>query len=364
MAVCEPFDAAALPRPFGLNNTGVICHFNSLLQGLATCPAFISAVTGNVSYMSRTATGGALYNFARAVKESADREGFVVDPSHSERAIRALVGDLRRRRPNIGFGSGMESASEGLALLLDMCEPESGTSTADAARADAVASAGQATNPVSAVFMQRTVVQTWCEQCHRRGRRGPDVPARCKPGVVAYRRDISYQRHFFNHTPDLKTPAGFARALVSTVDALQDYKCEACEAAGDDPKKGQVYRSYRMMRAPPVLQVVFNQYAGHTWHYFPHLFRLRSGAGGHFVYRAVAQVEHSGTLSGGHYWAKALRRAPPGGLAKYTLNDSMFSPAGPQAIAPSAQTYMVFYHFDREEAAEAAEGEPAAAGRG
>lgn len=375
MAACAPFRSGDLPAAFPLNNTGSICHFNALLQALASCPAFVKAVCDNRDYMAKTVTGSNLYNYIRAVRKSAEDTAFVVDARHSALVLQAMKGDLERRctanSAERRFGSAMESASEGLALLLSMCEPVSSVASTDAASDDAMAFVGQASNPISQVFMQRTVVQTWCEVCFLAGRRAPDVSSDRNHGVVSYRQDIGYQRCIFARDPTVNTPAKFAKALVSEITKLLDYKCELCmaeakkqvsaEAASAAAEAnlpvvrqppGKRYRSDRMVLIPPVLQIMFNQYGAHTSHYFPTQFHLTSKTGSTLVYRVVAQVEHSGNLRGGHYWAHALRQVPNGAetQATYILNDSSVA-AGP-ALGPTRQTYLVFYHFDHEKPAE------------
>ena len=65
-----------------------------------------------------------------------------------------------------------------------------------------------------------------------------------------------------------------------------------------------------------------------------------SRTGGALKYRLVAQIEHSGGLEGGHYWARCLRGG--GALQAFMLNDTGISPA---RFGPSAETYIVVYHF-------------------
>lgn len=367
MADLIPFDEKGVPRPFGLNNTGVICHFNALLQGLASCTAFTQTVVANREYMAQTPTGSALYNYVRAVQSSAADPAFQVDMTHSGRVLAALVGDLRHRRPRFQFGSGMESATEGLVLLLDMIEPPSAkASSVEEEGADAAASEGQKTNPIARLFHIRIRDRVWCRACSKGSLRS-DLNAPESAGVVSTRHDLLYQFHYFHY--DLRrqqaekdaaakgatfqeSPKDFTSGVLARLDPLLDYKCEQCTKAERKTPSGQVYRLYELRRMPTILVVLFNQYQKHTRRYFPKHIRIEGVVdGGDLTYRQVAQIEHSGSLHGGHYWARGLRQprappvagAPPPPLTAYVLNDGT---TAPNALGPEATVYTVIYHFD------------------
>jgi ubiquitin C-terminal hydrolase len=86
-----------------------------------------------------------------------------------------------------------------------------------------------------------------------------------------------------------------------------------------------------------VLVVLFNRYAEGGAVYYPPSVEIAT-AGGHAVYRLVATVEHSGTLAGGHYWARALREKS---ARMAMLNDATATDSD-DAVRPA---YLVFYHF-------------------
>jgi hypothetical protein len=367
MADLIPFDEKGLPRPFGLNNTGVICHFNALLQGLATCTAFTQTVAANRDYMAKTPTGSALYNYVRAVQSSAADPTFQVDMSHSGRVLAALIGDLRHRRPRFQFGNGMESATEGLVLLLDMVEPPSEkASSVEEEGADAAASEGQRTNPIARLFHIRIRDRVWCRACSKGSLRS-DLDAPGAAGIVSTRHDMLYQFNYFHYdlrkqqaekdaaatgVPMQESPKDFASGLLARLDPLIDYTCEQCTGAGRKTTRDQVYRLYEMRRMPTILVVIFNQYVNHTKRYFPKRIRIEGVlAGGDLTYRQVAQIEHSGSLHGGHYWARGVRQsralpvagADPPPASAHVLNDGT---TAPNVLGPEASVYTVIYHFD------------------
>lgn len=349
-------DPALVPTAFGLANTGAICYFNSLLQALSTCTHFGRAVRENMVYMSKTGTGAAMYNFMRAVELATsgevgpDGKQFVVDPRHSAQICIALFKALGELRPGFRFGGGMEGASEAVHLLLDMMEPPSEiAATKEAVGEDAIAFAGQITNPITPTFSMRIVEQLWCENCHKAGRRRDDVPDHCQVGVVSYRRDTQYSYHLFPGTKGIATPTAFAKRLRSHSSVVDDYKCEVCVAKGEIT--GRVFRSYNMTRTPPVLQIVLPQYHAHVNHYYPSAFCFTSNKGTQLMYRLVAQVEHSGNMHGGHYWTRALRKGRDGSIVPTMLNDQSVGTSPP--LAPNQAVYILFYHMVQELPAEA-----------
>lgn len=343
MIAMGALDVARIPPAYGLANTGAICYMNALLQALATATHFTQVVVASRAYMAQTRTGAALYNYARAVEAAAAREpGFAVDERHSAEILRALVEDLRERRPGVRFGGGMEGAAEAVSLILDMVEPPSAVAPADAG--EATCHAGQDANPVAQAFRMRVSVQTWCECCFVSGRRGPGVARAHRAGVVAHHRDTQYIFNMFPGAASGATPAEFARRLQTHTSVVEDYKCEVCAAAGEPT--GRVFRTHSMTRIPPVLQVLFPQYHGHQMVYYPERFQVAGIDGRPITYALVAQVEHAGCMDSGHYWARALRQGRDGAVVCAELNDRAVGAAA-RGLGPTAAAYIVFYHVVR-----------------
>jgi len=338
------YDPGAVPRPFGLENTGVICYFNGFLQALASCPAFVAAAVARRDYLGRTETGACLYNFLRAVEESSRDPAFVVDPSHSRRVLQALVADLGRRRPRAAFGQGMESATEALVHFLDMLEPE-----------------GDPDPPLARHFTVLVKNYLWCAGCAgaRSKSAGADTElARAKRGVVSEVTDTLSQYNYFHYDEaPPATPQEFSDRLELYPGVVEDYVCERCTAAGRP--RSRTCKVFRVTDASSVVVVVFNQYQGHRLRFFPPTITV---AGGKYI--RVAQIEHSGSLAGGHYWTAAYRQPPAhhkkgvSPVVPFELNDAHFRPA---QLQPQPTVYAVFYHYVCPADAKMAGASPAAA---
>jgi uncharacterized UBP type Zn finger protein len=321
----ESYEAGVIPRPYGLGNTGTICHFNALLQGLASCSAVVRAALSNRRYLSKTATGQALYDhFAATAPEvaaslgggaGAERfggEGAGLAGSSSV-LLQALVRDLRQRRPGFRFGPRQESASEGLVLLLDMLDDPAGEE-----------------NPIARAFYHRYEAQVYC--------------AACKAGV-SREQDVAVQFNLFHYDglpQPPRTPAAFSEMLLAQLSNLDGYRCESC---GD---RGGGYRHYCLRMIPEVLVCLFNLYDDRRprrVRYYPSRLHFPGRGGARLAYRQVAQIEHYGQRSGGHYVARGLR----GDGRVYCFNDASVAPS---SFGPTPNVYMVFYHYEGTEASQ------------
>lgn len=306
----ELYDPAWAPPAAGQQNvTGVLCHFSALLQALASCTSLARAVAGHREYLARTATGRAFYDYFWEAAPSGGRHAGAFAPGkepgrRSAALLRALVADLRARRPAHRYGPAQESATEGLVLLLEMLEPPG--------------PAPPQGHPITRLFMHRYEAQTIC--------------TRCRAAATPPLRDVAVQFNLFHHdAAHPTTPAEFGELLREQVSPLSGYECARCGPGGGA-------RLHRLRMVPEVLVCVFNAYGARRARYFPPRFPL-PGTEGALWYRWVAQVEHHGGLGGGHYQATALRKG--GGV--YRFSDEHWAPA---RGGPAPSVYAVFYHAD------------------
>lgn len=309
----EEYDPEGAPEPFGLENPGSLCYFNSLLQVLAGCTAFRRAVLAAGPAGFETATGRALEEFFR--RPGAGRES-------AAGLYEALRSDLAARKPAAlkAFGPGQNSATEAFLLLLEMLEAP-GAPGAEAPGAEA---GGR----LAALFRHRFRCEIFCPRC-----RAP--VSKTSDSALSL-----YLGHLDGPAPP-RTAEAFSRAVSCAVSAVEDFACPACPGA---PKGGAV-RVYSLTMVPEVLFCHFNRYAPPpaSGRFFPEFLAFPALGGGALRFRLVGQIEHSGGLEGGHYWARALRRG-----GSFCLNDAAVSRA---PLAPTANTYVVVYHYAGREGA-------------
>lgn len=294
-----PFNPDRIPNAFGLINTGVICYFNSVMQTLLTCTAFTDILCSN-NY-PQTRLGNAFHLIL--TKE--------VEFNH-QIILKLLLMDIKERRPNTPFGYGQESASETLLLLIEMIEPPD-----------------VKIGSISRLFMSKIRYQIYCKTCKK---------------IVSTQMD--YSLNFFHATPNNGAAAAsnngaaaaasdFAHALTHQKTEISDYQCDSCKTTTE------AIRISDLARIPNILFCMFNIYDGPTVHHFPEFLEFNSLVGKKIKFRLISQIEHSGSLNSGHYWARCLRKSE-NGISVKLLNDSNVHDS---FFTQSPETYIVVYHY-------------------
>lgn len=326
----------------GLMNVGGTCFLNAALQMLLSLPEFVKTVLANEAYLAKTQTGTALYILTNAAVNG--------DPntiSLAGNVAAALKNDVTRRLPHQQYSGSNESASEAVTLLLDMCEPETPQSELDAKKS---------VNPLYVPLAHRVKAATWCHQCRKCVCETTDESVffhlfsgnvdKCAVDVVKSVSEKGDSATIDASTP-FSDPTKFAAALLRQVTPVDAYTCPECGY------KGAATRDYKLRMVAESIMVVYNRFgipaaaadSGLPPPVFPLEFVLPSAASPPTPvrYRLRAQVEHSGSLGGGHYWALAVRAGTDNISAQaYRLDDSSASPI--PALGPTGSTYIASYH--------------------
>lgn len=277
------------PSAIGLTNTGVICHFNSLLQMLVSSTELADVME---KITPGTKTAEKLKTF---FKEYYGGNASSID------VLRALMQDLSVRKKNVSFGNSQESATEGLVLMLEMVEGPR-----------------ELKHPLRDLFEHTYIMSVRCQACNQ---------------TVSQVRDAAIQFNTFvfdalENYP--KTPEEYAQSIRCNITELHDYNCEKCGT-----KKAKAIRIHQLVKIGRLFVVVHNKYAVAKTRYFPERFELPGRDGKPLAFKQLAQVEHSGGLNGGHYWAKVLRKE-----GVMCANDSCVSP---DKFGPNSNVYVVLY---------------------
>jgi uncharacterized UBP type Zn finger protein len=277
-----PYNLKWVPRPFGFDNTGVLCYANALCQALISCPSIVETTIKNQKYFDQTLTGKAFYKL-------------MTNHGSTNQLIDALRIDLKNRRPNVVFGLQQESASEALTFLLDMLDVP------------------MIENPISRLFYHRYQAKIFCKQCKK----------------IKTTTDKATQINLF-HPNRPNTPEDFVKYICNQVSDITDYKCENC-------KTNNAVRIYQLSMLPEIIVCVNNIYKQRTEQYFPQKICFPAVHGGDLIYQQVAQIEQFGQLHSGHYTARGLRNDNI-----YQFNDNNFSVS---KFENTPNVYLVFYHF-------------------
>lgn len=202
-----------------------------------------------------------------------------VDPNISSELIMTLHATL----PN--FGNGQESASEAFVLLLDQIN----------------------NRQLKELFMHRFRCTNICNTCKN---------------ITEEKKDHSVVLNLF-HVTDLK-----ATDILLQENKLSDYKCEKCKELGS-------VRTYRLTMLPEIIFCTFNVYNIKSKHLFPDIL-IFPGTTGPLKYKLIGQIEHAGSLNGGHYWSRSLRKNNV-----YLFNDYSYQLS---KFEPTDNTYIILYH--------------------
>ena len=277
----------------GFNNTGVICWFNSLLQSLLSSTYFVKTIM-------LAQSDNEIVNSIQHLIRDIDGSRNVYESSTILRALlrRLQAKDSKRFRE---FATGQQSASEGFTLLLDCLDVKN----------------------INTIFThkyeERVVSQS--------------DPSRVESKVIGY----NNQFMVFDET-ELKR-SGLVEYLKYHEHPLDEYKSERKDADPDE----KYNRSYILRFLPKVIVILLNRYFKRDRTIIlPAEFEVPSCQfNGFMIYKKIAEIDHMGSLNGGHYIAKILRKDKA-----YLCNDTEIMD---YRLSTSPNTYMTFYEHDRDE---------------
>jgi ubiquitin C-terminal hydrolase len=279
-------DSRLMVRPFGLHNTGVVCHFNSLVQMLLSCTSLTETVLNkNV----RTDGNELIKMYANLVHQK---------PEWSIALFQTLIKEMRNRKRTESFGNLQESASEGLTLLLDMMNSPK----------------------IYSLFYHRYEYKIACMHCSK---------------IVSNVTDYEVHFEFFlEANASYPTTANqFVNHIRRHTSEIDEYTCEQCNV-----KAVNVTRVHSLKMLPEILIILFNKYKNKRLIWYPPEMTFPGKGGTGLTYKLVGKVEHSGTLNGGHYTAVGLRNS-----GFHQFNDNQVTPIN--EITPTSNTYLIAYHF-------------------
>ena len=328
----EKYDIALSPNPFGLINNGVICYFNSFLQTLSGCTAFTAMVLKNEEYMSKTGTGLAMYNFVKLYMGYGDPMSSDL-ASQTRIILNALITALNERRPGHNtFGRGQESAHEVFILLLDMMEPIEHEVEAESTEFSSIISSIK--SPITKLFLHKCEWNTCCLQCHKNLSKKIDYGVIFDMHHMESQDTINYIMTSLNiKRNELNSPPAFSKFIKTHISPVEGFMCPDCNSDAN------IYRIYNLRRIPEIVFCSFNIYyqQNRRVRYIPPYLEFDSSTDDKMRFNIIGQIEHSGSLGGGHYWARGLRKDKV-----YELNDLSVAPSSFQS---TPYTYMVIYHI-------------------
>ena len=265
--------------------------------------------------MSKTKTGMEMYQFVD--QYLSDDKSLISNSTIN--ILKALIIDLRERRPSIQFGRGQESAHEVFILLLDMMEP---IENLDGDQSETSSIISSIKSPITKLFLHKCEWNTCCLKCSNTISKKIDYGVIFDMHHIDSQENINYVKASLDITggnSSINSPQAFSKLIKQHISPLEGFMCPQCNT--DD----QIYRIYNLRRIPEIVFCSFNIYfqQGRRIRYFPPNLEFDAPNNKKMNFKLIGQIEHSGSLSGGHYWAKGLRNDN----IVYDLNDLNVSPS-------------------------------------
>jgi ubiquitin C-terminal hydrolase len=286
-----------VPRAFGFNNSGVICWGNADCQSLFSCTSFVETLLHLEEELTKSPPGLGLacVKLARHIRDKTDPEK-VDMKGHSLDIIVSMIRVLYYKNGKQLLSSNQQQcANEGFILLLDALN----------------------CRQIDDLFNNIYQIDTECPACKQ---------------ICSTMRDKNIQIEIFSNF-EFKTSQDFANYLRVHTSETSDYRCDKCGV-----KSANVKRTAKLRRVGEVIVVMFNKYHVKSNKWFPTEFTLPGANNTSFNYELVSQIEHVGSLYGGHYYAYSKRSD-----GVYLLNDTIATKA--EGFKPTANTYMLMYHL-------------------
>jgi ubiquitin C-terminal hydrolase len=306
MSELIPYNKKYAIEPNGFVNLGATCYFNSVIQCVLSCTSIMEVLEKNIN--NQSVKKNKLAQMLIAAWKKSLSGGDITDSCVP--IWREIINISQSQNTKIKMNWGQQDAHEGLIMFL---------------------SALESVPQVYQLFQHRCRNDIYCSKCK-------SVVSSNKMLELVFETPADLKneqlKQFENLDEYYKTSINLQEFLTKNngyIDA--QYKCPKC---GDISK--EKYQSSYLTMVSEIITIVFKKYEKKHLILFPMNLEFTAKCGTKKIrYKLVAQSEHSGSMSGGHYWAVCLRSD-----GYYNLNDTMLSKANPQ---PTENTYLVFYHY-------------------
>lgn len=316
----DKFDEKYMLKPFGINNLGSSCYFNSVIQSLLSCTSFIKLIKNSRTDVNSVSNPAATEMGVIVAYSIAHKTADKTKKLELEKKLRIVINSFYYRMirysktHNKKINSGQQDTSECLLLILSMLDGVKG---------------------LKDLFYHNKRTYIICEKCV-----GLANTDKVSTGILHM---IDTDKKYIKRLDSLDKKLGNAVTLeqqITSVNSATDtnYQCNKCKFKGVE-----MHRRDQLVYVPEILTVVFKKYKEKKM--IPYETEIKFATGndtttGYLSYTLVSSIIHSGSTGGGHYWSVCKR---DGGW--YELNDSNISLSSPTS---SPQTYMLLYHFNKK----------------
>lgn len=283
--------------PNGFQNLGFTCYFNALLQSLITCTSFVEVVlkvpanNDKFLYMLQVLIKYHIYPTKDDISSTAPL------------VWREMITKLSTKNKEFAkFAIGQQCAAEGFSLLLMALEEYPA---------------------IQRLFTYRRKNLIKCPECTK---------------IFS---DVRETHNILEIEPNTLTDSFNENLLHNLSEVDSDCICTACKV------KGEKERISELTMVPEILFVMIKKYTFDQTNRiakkdnaligFPETLKIKSTSNTYMEYKAIAQIEHLGSMNGGHYYAVCKRKGQ-----WFCINDNLVSK---HTYLPTQNTYIVIYHI-------------------
>lgn len=293
-----------IPESFGLINTGVICYFNSLMQSLMSCTSL------NESLLNKKGRGdvnGVIVEYIKLYSESKTtqiKSAVGVWKALQTAILQSGTIDVGRR---IFASGGQQCADEALKLILEIMGDD-----------------------VLEKFTVKYSSYIKCDDCGHKSDEKRDYNSFIK--IIG--NEIIYPQGGTSE----EWQKLFAKYIFKHTGIVEDYKCDKCGV------KSTRQKYHQLRRLSEVIVIVLSKYGTKRNIYYPRKLIFPAIGGGSLQYMLIAQIDHFGSMFGGHYIARCIRKKDDKLCAMY-FNDTSVKEIHKDAFSPNPNSYILFYHL-------------------
>lgn len=325
------YNPTYVPPPFGLNNNGAICWFNSITQFLLGVPSINEKVLKLREEFSHNELATEYIQLLGALlPNNSDMEP--IEPAQFAGASGRLLAAMLRMAGNGAMGYGQQCAAEGFSTFLETFK----------------------STDIDNLFCNAYLQVIICNRCKKEVSTVKDTAFRINIPPTKNFASVDEQSKWRVYTSSLpfdhphryviknfQTEAEFQKWLMCHSAIVLDFVCSNCNNKMPITLRGE---RLKLLREVIVISFDMIDRIDPTW--FPEKLEFPALDGTTLQYKICGKVCWSGNVnrmndgriaSGGHYWAHSLREGK-----WYCLNDGNVSLGNPH---PETSTFMVAYHM-------------------
>ena len=302
----ETYELKHSTRPFGLYNAANLCYLNSLVQSLLSLPAFVKVLLDHADEFraANSELGMRLLEFCGQYGvddeflNSTDVDRFRRVQNGTTAPILRAIQKSRAGKTTFRTFS-QEDAQEGFKFIIEILDEE-------------LKSLGSDKEIFKDIFAIRHKQRIRCSKC---GHDRTIDRESCPEEIIQNMSEVDPLLQ-----KSLDTQKNIEDHIKISLQIPDDYRCEKCNVQNNIKNKQLFVRQYYTLArisSVIVLSFHYNHHAMRSGYakrtsWFPQKLEFVDKNGRDLVYKVVSQIEHSGSLRGGHYTANCLRPLPPG----------------------------------------------------